>query len=155
MKRLIFILMLSAVAAGAASKDDLLLRIKVGEAIFAERFSPARLEGMLSRGLEPELRRLEKGAGREQVARIRRIFSDVSNDVFTSTAFKDQYAGWLANELSKSELESYLEFLRSPLGKKMSDLDDRVQPLMSEAVQRRSKGRLESIPLLLAEARSQ
>ena len=54
---------------------------------------------------------------------------------------------------SERELREYLEFLRTPLGKKVAELDDRVQPLLTEAIQRRDNGRLETNPLFLAEPR--
>jgi hypothetical protein len=155
MKSIIFVILWTAVSALASPPDDLLSRVKIGESIFDERFPVARIERILSNGLDAEIAQLEKGPAQPYVAKIRKIIGDVSRDVGASTAFKDQYAGWLATQLTKDELQAYLDFLRSDLAKKISNLDDRVQPLFVEAVQRKSKGRLESIPLLLAEARSQ
>jgi len=126
----------------------------MAESIFDERYSAERVERMLARGLVDELTRLEKGPGAEYALKVRKILKDVALDISTSKSFKDEYAGWLATQMSSTELDDFYKFLRSDLGRKISDLEDRVQPLLGEAIMRRSKGRLESVPLLMAEARS-
>jgi hypothetical protein len=130
------------------------VRVRLGASIFDERFSAARIERMLSTNLDAELSQLEKGAARDEALKIRKVFSDVARDVSASQTFKEQYAEWLASQLSEGELKSYLEFLQSELGKKTSDLDLRVQPLVAEAIERCNRGRLETITVFLAEARN-
>lgn len=154
MKKIILCFALLVSFSAAAERDDLVPRIALAEAVFEERFSSERVERLLSRNLVDELLRLEKGAGVEYAMKIRKLLKDVALDVSTSNSFRDQYAGWLATQLSKSELQELLQFLRSDLGRKLADLDDRVQPLLSEALKGKSKGRLEGVPLLMAEARS-
>lgn len=154
MKSLILLLCCLPLSALRAEDDGLPERITIGERIFRERFPADRIERMLSRNGEVELARLENGPAQEDVAKIRKILSDVAHDVANNANFRSEYAGWLASQLSKEELEAYLEFIRTELGQKITDLDDRVQPLFASAIQRVSKGRLQALPLLLSEARN-
>ena len=155
MKAVIALFLLAALTALGAERDELFQRLKIAEAIFDERFGAERIERMLGRPIDAELDRLEKiEAAKEYVTKIRKLLGDVARDVVSSREFKDQYATWLASQLTRTELESYLDFLRSDLGRKTGDLDDRVLPLVSNAISLRSKGRLDAIQVFLAEARS-
>ena len=155
MKAVIALFLLASLTAVGAEKDELLQRLKIAETIFDERFGVERMERILGQPIEAELNLLEKvEAATEYVTKIRKLLGDVARDVVSSREFKDQYTTWLASQLSRNELESYLDFLRSDLGRKIGDLDDRVLPLVSNAVSLRSKGRLDAIQVFLAEARS-
>ena len=139
----------------AAEPNNLLKRIKIAESIFDVKFSSDRIERLLTKSVEVELVRLEKNeAAAESVSKIRKILNAVATDVVNSKAFKNQYSTWLADQLDEAELWRYYEFIRSDFGKKISDLDDRAQPLVGEAINRSNRGRLNSIPVLLAEAQS-
>ena len=154
MKAFTLLILCASLSSFAAPDDSLLLRIKLGESIFDERFAATRIERMFAANLDGELTLLEKGPAQAEVLKIRKVFADVARDVSSSQSFREQYAEWIATQLSERELREYLEFLRTPLGKKVAELDDRVQPLLTEAIQLRDKGRLETIPLFLAEARN-
>ena len=139
----------------SADPKDTLLRIKIAESVFDEKFGQERIERLLKKSLDAELSLLEKDpASTEYVTRIRKLLTAVATDAANSKSFKEQYAAWLADQFDVAELRRYYDFVRSDFGKKIGDLDDRVQPLLFEAIHRVSRGRLDSIPVLLAEARS-
>ncbi len=138
-----------------AEPNNTLKRIKIAESIFEVKFTSDRIERLLAKPVEAELVRLEKNeASAESVSKIRKILNAVANEVANSKTFKEEYSTWLAEQLDEAELWHYYELVRSDFGKKISDLDDRVQPLMGEAINRSSRGRLNSIPVLLADAQS-
>jgi len=109
---------------------------------------------MLLRDIRFELDKLEQGPGQEDVAKIRKLLNDIASDVASSPQFRDEYATSLASAFTRDELRTYLDFLRSDLGQKAIDFENKLQPTLSDAIQRRSKGRLQSVTLLLAQARA-
>lgn len=133
--------------------NNLLRRVKIAESVFDERFSVDRVERVLSQRYEPELSSLVKKGGSETVARIRAILSSFAQEVAASRSFKQDYSVWLADQLDETELWRYYDFVRSTFGKKILGLDDRVQPMLSETINRLNKGKTNSIRILLTEAK--
>lgn len=138
-----------------AEPNAVLKRITIAESIFDEKFPVERIELLLSRQFETELVRLAKtqGGDPEAVARVKKILNGLALDISGSKTFKEEYALWLADQLDESELWRYYDFVRSTFGKKVAELDDRMQPMLNGTINRLNKGRLNNVRVLLTEAR--
>lgn len=104
--------------------------------------------------LQPLLEEIRRGGGEDAtLEKIDRIVSEFARDLAKSIAFRDSVSTWLATDFTLDELKAYYEWMRSPLGRKISLFESKLALLLGEMSQRYEKGRFAEIQHLVFSAK--